>query len=96
MFSITKTALGPPISQQKTPHARGAEGARGEAKSSRRQKLRNKNQEGYAASLDKERKYMMKYRGKGSVYLFATVGHDVSDTNHVVAGGPSALVGNVN
>ena len=67
----------------------------GKAIPSRRQKLRKQNQEGYAASLDKERKrkYLIKYHIKGPDNPPARVGDDVSNPEGGVAGGPPALVG---
>ena len=60
-------------------------------------KLRKQNQEGYAASLDKERKrkYLIKYRIRGSDNPPARVGDDISNPEGGVAGGPPALVGDV-
>ena len=69
----------------------------GKSISSRRQKLRKQDQEGYAASLDKERKrkYLIKYRNRGSDVPPARVGDDISNPDGGVAGGPPALVGDV-
>ena len=64
---------------------------------SRRQKLRKQNQEGYAASLDKERKrkYLIKNRIRGSDNPPARVGDDISNPESGVGGGPPASVGDV-
>ena len=62
-----------------------------------RQKLRKQDQEGYAASLAKERKrkYLIKYRNRGSEGLPARVGDDIHNPDGGVAGGPPASVGDV-
>ena len=64
---------------------------------SRRQKLRNQDKEGYAASLEKERKrkYLLKNRNRGLGDPPASVGVDSPNPNGGVAGEPPASVGEV-
>ena len=64
---------------------------------SRRQKLRNQDKEGYAASLEKERKrkYLLKNRNRGLGDPPASVGVDSPNPDGGVAGEPPASVGEV-
>ena len=62
---------------------------------SRRQKLRNHDKEGYTASLEKERKrkYLIKNRNRGLGDPSASVGVDSPNPDGGVAGEPPASVG---
>ena len=64
---------------------------------SRRQKLRNHDKEGYTASLEKERKrkYLIKNRNRGLGDPSASVGVDSPNPDGGVAGEPPASVGEV-
>ena len=90
-------AILPELSARRTLVYEVPKGREAKAITSRRQKLRKQDKEGYAASLEKERKrkYLLKNRNRSLGNPPASVGVDSPNPDGGVAGEPPASVGEV-
>ena len=90
-------AILPKLSARRTLVYEVPKGREAKAITSCRQKLRKQDKEGYAASLEKERKrkYLLKNRNRGLGDPPASVGVDSLNPDSGVAGEPPASVGEV-
>ena len=94
---FSPSAILPELSARRTLFYEVPKGREAKAITSRRQKLRKQDKEGYAASLEKERKrkYLLKNRNRGLGDPPASVGVDSPNPDGGVAGEPPASVGEV-